>query len=53
MKTTTKIPNELTIENSVVVLIDHQPWIAFASQSDSAFIVAWKIDATGFLIDPN
>ncbi|MDB5450698.1 MAG: hypothetical protein JWQ52_1826 [Phenylobacterium sp.] len=26
-------PNELTIENSVLVLIDHQPWVAFAVQS--------------------
>ena len=24
----TNNPNELTIENSVLVLIDHQPWIA-------------------------
>jgi len=26
-------PNELTVDNSVVVLIDHQPWITFAVQS--------------------
>jgi nicotinamidase-related amidase len=26
-------PNELTIENSVLLLIDHQPWVAFAVQS--------------------
>src|ERR1700694_5195892 len=26
----TNNPNELTIENSVLVLIDHQPWVAFA-----------------------
>ena len=26
-------PNELTIENSVVILIDHQPWVAFAVHS--------------------
>jgi nicotinamidase-related amidase len=26
-------PNELTIENSVLVLIDHQPWIALLAQS--------------------
>src|ERR1700726_1073451 len=25
--------NELTIDNSVLVLIDHQPWVAFAVQS--------------------
>lgn len=29
----TNNPNELTIENSVLVLIDHQPWVAFAMQS--------------------
>jgi nicotinamidase-related amidase/ketosteroid isomerase-like protein len=26
-------PNELTIDNSVLVLIDHQPWIALLAQS--------------------
>ena len=26
-------PNELTIENSVLILIDHQPWVAFAVHS--------------------
>jgi nicotinamidase-related amidase len=26
-------PNELTIENSVVILIDHQPWVSFAVHS--------------------
>ena len=25
--TQTHNPNELTIENSVVILIDHQPWL--------------------------
>jgi nicotinamidase-related amidase len=29
----TNNPNELTIENSVVVLIDHQPWVAFGVKS--------------------
>jgi len=36
LKSKTKImknPNELTIENSVVVLIDHQPWVAFGVRS--------------------
>jgi nicotinamidase-related amidase len=36
LKSKTKImknPNELTIENSVLVLIDHQPWVAFAVTS--------------------
>jgi nicotinamidase-related amidase len=26
-------PNELTIDNSVLMLIDHQPWVAFSVQS--------------------
>jgi nicotinamidase-related amidase len=29
----TNNPNELTIENSVLVLIDHQPWIALMAPS--------------------
>ena len=29
-------PNELTIENSVLVLIDHQPWIARFTRSIQA-----------------
>jgi len=29
----TKNPNELTIENSVLILIDHQPWVAFSVRS--------------------
>src|SRR5260370_40744789 len=29
----TNNPNELTIENSVVILIDHQPWVAFSVHS--------------------
>src|SRR6202008_966348 len=33
MKTTTKNPNELTIENSVLVLIDHQPAVAINVRS--------------------
>jgi nicotinamidase-related amidase len=33
MNKKTKNPNELTIENSVLVLIDHQPWVAFAVHS--------------------
>ena len=36
----TNNPNELTIENSVVVLIDHQPWVAFSVQSiDRALLI--------------
>jgi nicotinamidase-related amidase len=29
----TNNPNELTIENSVVILIDHQPWVSFSVHS--------------------
>ena len=29
----TSNPNALTIENSAVLLIDHQPWVAFAVES--------------------
>ncbi len=29
----TNNPNELTVENSVVILIDHQPWVAFSVHS--------------------
>ena len=36
----TKNPNELTIENSVVILIDHQPWVAFSVHScDPALVI--------------
>jgi nicotinamidase-related amidase len=29
----TNNPNELTVDNSVLILIDHQPWVAFAVHS--------------------
>ena len=29
-------PNEITVDNSVVVLIDHQPWVAFSVKSIDA-----------------
>ena len=29
-------PNEITIDNSVLILIDHQPWVAFAVNSIDA-----------------
>ena len=32
-------PTELTIENSAVVLIDHQPWVAFLCEVDSTALV--------------
>jgi nicotinamidase-related amidase len=33
-------PNPITIDNSVLILIDHQPWVAFSVQSiDTALLV--------------
>jgi nicotinamidase-related amidase len=33
-------PNPITIDNSVLILIDHQPWVAFSVQSiDSTLLV--------------
>jgi nicotinamidase-related amidase len=32
-ESTTSNPNELTIDNSVLILIDHQPWVAFSVHS--------------------
>ena len=29
-------PNEITIDNSVLILIDHQPWVAFSVKSIEA-----------------
>ena len=29
-------PNEITIENSVLILVDHQPWVAFSVKSIDA-----------------
>jgi nicotinamidase-related amidase len=29
-------PNEITVDNSVVVLVDHQPWVAFSVKSIDA-----------------
>ena len=26
-------PNPITIDNSLLILIDHQPWVAFSVQS--------------------
>lgn len=33
-------PNEITIENSVVLFIDHQPWVAFSVKSIDAGLLA-------------
>ena len=33
-------PNEITVDNSVLVLIDHQPWVAFSVKSiDAALLI--------------
>jgi hypothetical protein len=32
-------PTELTIENSALVLIDHQPWVAFSLEVDSIALI--------------
>ena len=33
-------PNQITIDNSVLVLVDHQPWVAFSVKSiDAALLV--------------
>ena len=32
-------PNQITVENSVLVLVDHQPWVAFAVKSIDATLL--------------
>ena len=32
-------PNQITIDNSVLVLVDHQPWVAFAVKSIDAALL--------------
>ena len=32
-------PTELSVENSAVVLIDHQPWVAFQCEGDSVALI--------------
>jgi nicotinamidase-related amidase len=32
-------PNEITIDNSVLVLVDHQPWVAFSVKSIDASLL--------------
>jgi nicotinamidase-related amidase len=32
-------PNEITIDNSVLILIDHQPWVAFSVKSIDASLL--------------
>ena len=32
-------PNEITIENSVLILVDHQPWVAFSVKSIDAALL--------------
>src|SRR6476620_3374288 len=32
-------PNEITIDNSVLILVDHQPWVAFSVKSIDASLL--------------
>jgi nicotinamidase-related amidase len=36
-------PNEITIDNSVLVLVDHQPWVAFSVKSIDAGLLVNNI----------
>jgi nicotinamidase-related amidase len=38
-------PNPITIENSVVVLIDHQPWVTFSVQSIDLTVLVNNVTA--------
>jgi nicotinamidase-related amidase len=40
-------PNEITIENSVLVLIDHQPWVAFSVKSIGAGLLVNNLAGLG------
>jgi nicotinamidase-related amidase len=36
-------PNQITIDNSVLILVDHQPWVAFAVKSIDASLLVNNI----------
>jgi len=38
---TSQNPNEITIHNFVVILIDHQPWVAFSVRSTPRMPLAY------------
>jgi hypothetical protein len=42
-------PNELTIDNSAVVLIDHQPWVAFGVQSIDRGVLVNNVAGVDFV----
>jgi hypothetical protein len=38
--------NEITVENSVLIFIDHQPWVAFSVKSiDAVCSIYFKLEA--------
>ena len=46
-------PNEITIDNSVVVLVDQQPWVAFSVKSiDAGLLVNNLTGLAATLADP-
>ena len=50
----TDSPNELTIEIPAVVLIDHQPWVAFGVESidRGVLIMAGLVPALAWATEP-
>ncbi len=37
-------PNEITVDNSVLILIDHQPWVAFGVTSIDASLLSNNLE---------
>jgi nicotinamidase-related amidase len=37
-------PNQITIDNSVLILVDHQPWVAFAVKSIDASLLVNNLE---------
>ena len=44
-------PNEITVDNSVLILIDHQAWVAFGATSIDASLLSNNLEG-GKLKDP-
>ena len=42
-----KNPNPITIDNSVLILIDHQPWVAFSVRSIDTTLLVNNVAALG------
>jgi nicotinamidase-related amidase len=40
-------PNEITIDNSALILVDHQPWVAFAVKSIDASLLVNNLEGIG------